>query len=325
LYVLTAIMLGLIAGIIYWQDPFSTFSANERDFAVEDISEIDRIELRTNKRQLELTRDAEVWRVNHTFEVRSRAMLVFLEGLSHLEPEAPVSRKMLPQIQEHLREEGVYVALYKGKRLQKAFYVSRPDFTKQTYMVMDEATLPFAVRIPAFQGQVSALFQVDLNFWRSPMVFDIKPQEMDAVEVTYPKNVNASFRISVDEQGYYQLYDEQGKLEQSVSNERVARYLAFFQAVKYEKILTQPDSVFVDSLETIQPWVKIAVETHGGGELLLEVYRKPGPGREDAFGQQSDWDLNRAYGRLNGAREIIQIQYFVFDPIFKEIDYFRIP
>jgi hypothetical protein len=325
LYVITALMLGTIAAVIYWSDPFSTFSARERDFAVDDIEEVDKVELTSNNNSLSLKKKGEMWRVNGAFEVRSRAMLVLLDALAHLQAGAPVSKKQLPRIQEHLLEEGIRVQVYYGRRELKRFIVSRKDFAEKTYMLMEGAALPYQVHIPAFSGQVATLFQIDQNYWRSPMIFDIKPQEIEQVSVQYPEKTSSGFELNVTANGYYSLQTVSGNEVKSINDERIARYLAFFQAVKYEKILADDKHKLRDSLMTATPWVQIHVKSHGGDVSTLEVFRKPASGKKDAFGQTSEFDLDRAYALLNGSEEIIQIQYFVFDPIFKEIDYFRMP
>ncbi len=325
LYVITALMLGTIAAVIYWSNPFSTFSAREREFAVEEVEEIDKIKLTTNVDQLTLEKQGEMWRVNGAFEVRSRAMLVLIDALANLQAEAPVSKKQLPRIQEHLLEEGIRVQIFKGRREFKSFIVSRKDFTEKTYMLMEGAALPYQVHIPAFAGQVATLFQIDQNYWRSPMVFDIKPQEIEQVNVQYPDNTSDGFKLNATANGYYTLENNSGDEVESVNDERIARYLAFFQAVKYEKILEGSNEHLRDSLMKATPWVHIQVTSHGGDVSTLEVFRKPASGKKDAFGQVSEFDLDKAYALLNSSEEIIQIQYFVFDPIFKEIDYFRMP
>jgi len=325
LYVITALMLGTIAAVIYWSDPFSTFSSRERDFAVENIEEVDRIELTSNTNRLSLEKNGEMWRVNGAFEVRSRAMLVLIDALANLQAEAPVSKKQLPRIQEHLLEEGIRVQIFKGRRELKNFVVSRKDFAKNTYMSMEGAALPYRVHIPAFAGQVATLFQIAQNYWRSPMIFDIKPQEIKQVIVQYPEKTSAGFELNAANNGYYTLENTSGNEIESINDDRIARYLAFFQAVKYEKIMADGEHKLRDSLMKATPWVHIKVKSHGGDVGTLEVFRKPASGKKDAFGQRSEFDLDKAYALLNGSEEIIQIQYFVFDPIFKEIDYFRMP
>lgn len=325
LYVITALMLGIIAAVVYWSDPFSTFSERERNFAVEHIEDVDRLVLSGNGEQLVLLKSGKMWRVQGAFEVRSRAMLVFLDALANLQAEAPVSNEKLARIQEHLLEEGVRVQVYSGRQQVKDYFVSRKDFEPATFMLMKGASLPYRVHIPAFSGQIAALYQLDQNFWRSPMIFDIKPQEIEKVSVRYPDNPQAGFELMRTDADYYKLYRESGEEVDQVRDDRVGRYLAFFQAVKYETILEDPQHQLRDSLLQTKPWVKMEVKTQGGDRSKLKVYRKATSEAKDAFGQSSTYDLDRAYATLNDSEEIIQIQYFVFDPIFKEIDYFRMP
>jgi len=325
IYVITTIMLATIAAIVYWSDPFSTFSGGERNFAIEHIDEIDRVKLSGNSKALELVKQGSIWRVQGAFEVRSRAMLVFLDALTNLQAEAPVSNQQLPRIQEHLLEEGVRVQIFNGRKQLKDFRVSRKDFEPTTYMLMSGATIPYQVQIPGFASQVASLFQLEQNYWRSPMVFDIKPQEIETVRVRYADEPEAGFHLSATDNGYYTLHRVSGEEIDQVREERIARYLAFFQAVKYEAILDDPQQQLRDSLLQTTPWVRIQVKTQVGDISTLEVYRKAGGSGRDAFGQTSTYDLDRAYALLNDSEEVIQIQYFVFDPIFKEIDYFRMP
>jgi hypothetical protein len=43
----------------------------------------------------------------------------------------------------------------------------------------------------------------------------------------------------------------------------------------------------------------------------------------DEFGQKINFDYDRAYASFNNNKELVTIQYYIFDPLLKEIDYFR--
>jgi len=55
----------------------------------------------------------------------------------------------------------------------------------------------------------------------------------------------------------------------------------------------------------------------------LKLFRKPAENSVDEFGNKAGFDYNKAYAVLNDNHEILEIHYYNFDLILKEIDYFR--
>ncbi len=67
----------------------------------------------------------------------------------------------------------------------------------------------------------------------------------------------------------------------------------------------------------------IKVEDVNGQVNKLKIYKKLAANEFDEFGEKAKYDYNRAYALFNENNEILIIQYYICDPILKEIDYFR--
>jgi hypothetical protein len=80
----------------------------------------------------------------------------------------------------------------------------------------------------------------------------------------------------------------------------------------------------LDSLRLSTPFCEIDLVDVNGERKNLKTYRKLSEGQKDAFGQESYYDLNYLYGLYDNFGEILLIKYTEIDPLFKEIDYFRV-
>ena len=87
----------------------------------------------------------------------------------------------------------------------------------------------------------------------------------------------------------------------------------------YEELKTEE----INSILETNPFIIIKVEDVGGITNKIALYRKSAENEIDEFGQKVLYDYDRAYAILNDNKELITIQYYIFDPLFKEIDYFR--
>ncbi|MCK5170086.1 MAG: hypothetical protein KAQ75_09410, partial [Bacteroidales bacterium] len=105
--------------------------------------------------------------------------------------------------------------------------------------------------------------------------------------------------------------------------DKVARYFTYFQRIVFEDVVRNLDQVETDSILQTKPFNVITVETIQGNVNKIAIYRKPSESEFDEFGKKAQFDYDRAYATLNNNNELIIIQYYIFDPLFKEIDYFR--
>jgi len=211
-----------------------------------------------------------------------------------------------------------------GLKQTLRFFVNPPAMSNdKTYMMMVNSSEPYTVKIPGFKGLVSHLFIPDETFWRNKLVFNFLPQNISVISVEYHKNPDKSFKIKNFNDGSFALSDVNNNPEQSFNVEKVARYFTYFQNIQFEDVISGWTKEKVDSILTSEPHIQITVEDINGIKNNIKIFQKKSENRIDGFGEKTEFDLNRAYALLNNNHELLLIQYYVFDPLLKEIDYFR--
>jgi hypothetical protein len=246
-------------------------------------------------------------------------------ALSRITVFSPVSKSEKEQVSTILRKDGVLVEVNKNRRTLKSFYVSKPGMNKErTFMMMENSSDPFIVRIPAFKGLLAKLFVLDEAYWRDKTIFDYEPQNIETIQVEYPNNMQSSFLAINYSDGTFAIQNlSENKFLQDFDVNKLARYFTYYQRIEFEDITQDLSQSTTDSILNSDPFCIISVKDEMGTETKISVYRKPSDKEFDEFGNKVRFDYDRAYASLNKNKELIIIQYYIFDPLFKEIDYFR--
>lgn len=189
---------------------------------------------------------------------------------------------------------------------------------------MYKSSNPFIVHIPSFKGHVAELFVADENYWRDNTVFDYEPQNIKEIRVEYPGRMDKSFCLTNYQDGTFSVKNiENDQFLDDFNMENLLNYFTYFQSITFEKVLPDLDKTTVDSIISSEPYFSITVTDIQNQKKSISVYRKPPEQQFDEFGNEAKFDYNRAYAVLNQNREIILVQYYIFDSLLKEIDYFR--
>jgi hypothetical protein len=322
-YIIAFVLLLAVASVFFFSNSSGNLSLRSSKFAIENTDKIEEIRISGLNSQSILSRENEQWKINNTFLVKEQLIENLLLALNRLEIQYPVSKAEKQQIASLLEKEGILVEIKKSSLGAIKFYVSKPSMSEKTYMMMTRSSEPYVVKIPGFKGQIAQLFVPDENFWRNKIVFDYLPQNISTIIVDYPQSNQKSFRIKNFNDGSFALLDSENKPQQEFNVEKVARYFTYFQKIQFEDIVAGLPKEEADSLIKSIPFIQILVEDIKGGKNEIRIYKKPSDGSIDAFGEKTEFDLNRAYAVLNNNNELLLIQYTLFDPLLKEFDYFR--
>ena len=113
------------------------------------------------------------------------------------------------------------------------------------------------------------------------------------------------------------------ELLKDFSIEKLTRYFTFYQRITFEDVVSDLTQAQSDSVLQTLPFCIIYVEDFSEVKDKISIYRKPPEKEFDEFGNKIRFDYDLAYASFNNNEELITIQYYIFDPLFKEIDYFR--
>lgn len=322
---LVVFILLIIATAYFFNDSKGTLGRRNTHFAIEETKKIDKIKISSPEDNITLVKESGHWKINDKYIARQRMVDNFLMALNRIQIASPIPENEKERIASVLEKEGILVEIYRKNRTLRKYYVSTPEIDNhKTYMMMDGRGEPITVRIPSFKGLVAELFSIDESLWRNKSVFDYQPQNIKSITTEYPGDSSKSFTVINYGDGTFALKQPCKNLfVEDFNVERVVRYFTYFQGIEFERIEKELSKQKNDSLLHAAPFCKISVTHVDDFTNSITIYRKPPEKKFDEFGNKLTYDYNRAYAIFNQNNELIIIQYYIFDPLLKEIDYFR--
>jgi hypothetical protein len=324
---LLVILLILLAGYFYFRHSVSTIKRELRDFAVQDTAAVSKIFM-VNKEnvQILLEREDGTWKVNGKYPARKDATDLLLKTLHRLDVKSPVSKASFDNVVKLLAANHVKVEIYSGKKKpDKVIYVGGPtqDYFG-TYMMLENSSTPFIMHIPGFSGYLTTRFFMDENEWRDHGILRYQFHEIASVDLENIRQPEKSFRIENSGDNQFRLIRLMDKEPVAhFDTLRAKEYLAQFMKVSFERIAAEVLPEVRDSILSTNPIYRITVNDIHQKTTLIEAFLRPNfmaPASESAI--PPEFDPDRMYGRINKDSTLVIIQYFTFDPIFMELDYF---
>ena len=324
LYIILLILIS-IAAIYFFSNTKGTLNLRNAEFAIESVDEISKIQISSQNQQLILEKKYGYWNVNQKYRANQKYVENLLLAMNRVVVLSPVSNVEKEQIAAILKLDGTWVEIYKKNRIIKKYWVSKPGMNpSKTFMMMGKSESPFIVKIPAFNGLLSELYIADENYWRDKTVFDYEPQNIKTITVEYPTLEKESFQLVNYNDGTFSIQNLTTKqFLENFDVSKLARYFTYYQRISFEDIVRDMDQQMQDSVLNSVAFCRITVEDITENVTKISFFRKAPENKFDEFDHSVDYDFNRAYAVLNDNRELIIIQYYIFDPLFKEIDYFR--
>ena len=321
------LLILLLGGITLWivkSKKSTTLKVELSNFAVKDTSSIDKIFLAdkdSHQVLLEKQKDGS-WMVNKQFPARMDAIHTLLYTIHQVEVKAPVGRASFNTVIRRMAAKSTKCEIYQNGKLSKTYYVggATQDFMG-TYMMIENSSAPFITWIPGFEGYLYTRYFSYADQWRSTEIYKLKPQEIAAIEHQMHKFPEKSWTLS-NQNNLQELKDAEGKVMQGLDTLTARDYLSRFTRINFEAIVR--DFPQKDSLLALPPSATFIVTTTGGQKIKVETWPKRTPA-DLVFdqGEPMIYDPDRFFGVINGQKnELLLLQYHVFDPILKPVEYF---
>ena len=216
--------------------------------------------------------------------------------------------------------------LFPREKLVKTFYVGDVTQDNQgTFMLMKGAENPYVINIPGFRGFVASRFSALDYEWRDYTVFHSEIGEIKSIEVDFPSKEDQSYRVNVNNSRDIQLISlENDKPVLSYDTLRMLNFLTAFQDLRFEALLNeQIDQHVIDSVLSTKPRTIISLTDRDNKVNEVKIYYKKSFGSlYDKNGAALEpFDLDRGYATVNGGKDFVLIQYYVFDKVTRTLSY----
>jgi hypothetical protein len=308
------IVIGLFLLILFRSR--SPFGKSNSSFASEPKEEITKIEFSESGKKLALEKMGESWLINGKSEARKSGVLYILRILKEIKIKSPVSHEFFESEISGKNIIPVKVKVYEKRKLLKTFLVYKTESnTYGNIMKIKEASKPFIVYVPGYEGDIGSGFTLNELYWQPYTVFNLLPSEIASVKLENLSDTTASFSI-INRDHHFFLSDAAGKLT-GWDSSLVVRYISYFAWVPFESWAFQIGEAEKKSIEAQKPLYKITVITHTGRKSILTLW-----GKLTGKSGTSEIDSDRLFGKTEEKDELFIMRYFDIDPLLKKRSYF---
>ncbi|MDQ3536087.1 MAG: hypothetical protein M3421_10730 [Bacteroidota bacterium] len=228
---------------------------NEKAFAIEDVSRIDRIIMEGADINNELIKDKGIWRIQNQYEADPAMAQVLLQALNEVRIKRPVPGNHSRRISNDLANKGIKVMVYEEDRLISSFLAGGDMEKRESYFAdINKDEEPMIVYIPGYDNYVSGIFELKESDWRNRVVFQSNWTSLQNVKVTYPNEPYNDFEI-VFEDDFFHMPD----VEQ-VDTAKMMAYIELYNYVEAENYISKEKFPKIDSLLKTSPFIKIEIK-----------------------------------------------------------------
>jgi hypothetical protein len=331
IYLVILTVLIIITGIVLSINRKSTLSAKSTQFAFKDTQSIKKIFMADMLgKNVLLERTQNGWIVNGKYEANQARIDLLLETIATIEVKNPVPLSTQDYVVRDMATGAIKVEIYTNKmKPVKVYYVggSTPDYLG-TYMVLESRKkIPYVVYKPGLNGYLSeGYYFTDEAEWRTKVVFNIDPVNIQQVEIQYEKEPDSSFILQTSTNNSYQIRPV--SMNKSVSFElnhkKVRHFLMGFSNLQYMEVVEYTSRPhFKDSLLMQTPVIKVILTETGKKAKTLSLYSKPADQSTKAVTELS-FDPGYFYAHVDDRPEqIFLMQDLVLERILWKINDFK--
>lgn len=337
--VLTIVLIA-IAGLLIWNNRYlSTIRGASADFAVWDTAAITKVYLadRFDHESL-LERHEGYWTVNN-YRAHYDKIDMLMKTLYKVHVRMPVSMashdNIIKQMTVNSTKVEVYqmvprinlfnrIKLFEREKRTKVFYVGEATMDSNgSFMLKEGADQAYIVSIPGFRGYISPRFAANPDEWRDHVIFQHDLADIQSLTMEFGDDPMRSFRVDHVGKHQYQLTRLADQQQLPLDTLKVINLLSSFSDLRYEGLLTnRTEPRVMDSIRTSPFLFKITLEDQQGKVESMKAFKKKVQSVFDIPVEEYIDDEDRMYAFVNDDQDMVLIQYYVFDKIIKDVNYY---
>ncbi len=341
--IIIAALLVVIAGVLIWNNRYlSTLEGEASDFQVWDTASVTKIYL-VDRRENEslLERQEQGWTLNGIYKAHPKQVQYLLTTLYKIRIKMPVSVASHDNIVKQLAAQSTKVEIYQNvprinlfdkiklfyhEKRTKVFYVGDATMDSSgTFMLKEGADKAYIVYIPSFRGFISTRFTANPDDWRDHTIFNENLADIQSVEIDFNEDPEGSFRIDNIGKHQYKLTRLSDNQVLPYDTLKVINFMSSFSNLRFEALFTNTlPQERIDSI-TSSPYVHNVVLTGKDGKTQdMKTFKKLVlNGVTDMGGEYGDVDHDRMYALIDGGKDFVLIQNYVFDKVLHDVRYFE--
>ena len=339
--VLTIVLIA-IAVLLIWNNRFlSTIRGDAAEFMVWDTASITRVYLADrNDNESLLERQENGWSLNKDYIAHPKKIDQLLYTLYRVRIKMPVSvashDNIIAQMASRSTKVEIYqmvprinlfnkIKLFYHEKCTKVFYVG--EATKDssgTFMLKEGANQAYLVNIPGFRGYISTRFTADPDDWRDHVIFHESLADIQSLTVEFNEDPMLSFRVDNVGKHKYKLTRIADNKDVPFDTLKVINLLSSFSDLRFEAFMNKGMSQQRFDSITSSPYLhKITLVNKEGQSNVMKTFRKKVESVFDIPESEYIDDNDRMYGLVNNDRDLVLVQYYIFDKVLRDINYYE--
>jgi len=318
------ILVAVIAIYLSTSDnPFKSREIEQTDFVISDTANIGKILIADRAgRLIRLERqDKGNWKLNGKYPAREDAVDLLLSTFKNVYIQRPVPAEAREQVNKVMAAGSKKVEIYDREgKLLKVWYVGHATMDKKgTYMLLEtpqygKSSTPFVMDMKGFIGMLNTRFFTDENEWRSVRILSFPDMALSRIEVIYPNDSDADFRIDYGGGNNISLHSSEGQRIDQFDTTTVKDYMLNYKLLSFENFRTGLSPTETDSVRSSIPYQIIRIDDSKGEQHEIKLWPKKAPEGEYSEDELNDipLDAERIYATYNDG-ELALAQRFVWD------------
>lgn len=352
LTIIIVAILFVAAAVLIWNNRYlTTIRGEAADFQVWDTATVTKLYLadrRDNESLLERQPD-NTWTLNGEYKAHSKQIQALLTTLYKVRIKMPVSKASHDNIVKQLAVNSTKVEVYQmvprinlfnriklfpHEKRTKVFYVG--DATKDssgTFMLREGANQAYIVYIPGFRGFITTRFTAESDDWRDHGIFNASLADIQSVSIEFNREPMSSFKVENTGRHQYAMTRLADNSPVTFDTLKVINLLSSFGDLRFESLLNNLiPKERIDSI-TQSPFLhRVTLTTKDGKTTQMTTFEKlvtnttilEIEGLVDEEGKPLDpIDHDRVYGWINDGKDLVLVQYYVFDKVLTPLDYYE--
>ncbi len=322
-------ILALLGGGIYFfilRKTDNPYGAKEAGFNIKDTGNIGKIFIAAATGDaITVERKPTGWVLNGKYKPLPGTLDMLMNTLVTQVPLYPVTKNAHDNAIKLLASDGIKVELYdRAGAKMCAFYVGGTSVNNTgTNMLMEGASTPYVVQTPAFTGDLTPRYPIDIANWRDRTVFNIPGNDIKSISVQYDFKPINSYTVSRAGSGYEVKIDPSltGSLG-PLNTGRAGAYINYFTNINCEGFLNGLDSMN-SIIKNTKKMSTVDIETMNGTHHKADIYWMPINKRsknrltanEDV---PDDYDADRLFAIINNDADTVQVQTLTFKKLLRK-------
>ena len=297
-----------------------------RDFSIKDTASITSFRVsNTENSTIEITRrnKEKKWLIKGTkFYANKASVNLLMETFYRIRVKQDVPKSALNTVFNRLSVKYKKVEIFTDSDQPiKTWYIGSPTQDHLgTYMLLQKeeikSDVPFITYKPGMYGSLDVRFFTGLENWRSTKVFDYSnSNDILYLKVQFKDNPTESYSIK-RQNNKVLLSDQENQLLTNYDTIQVKHYLTHFNNINYNKNMMFKERIR-DSLLSISPDYHFELSDKYNETKIINLWKIKDKNSE------TGWDKEYGVININNSQELLRVQFFNWDILFKPLSYFE--